>query len=76
MIWAGIAATALAQVMFTYLPVFQRLFHTASVPANVWWRVTVVGFAAFAIIELVKYFQNRLGSGLPSVTPPKPVVSA
>jgi Ca2+-transporting ATPase len=76
MIWAGIAATALAQVMFTYLPVFQRLFHTASVPANVWWRVTVVGVAAFALIEVVKYFQNRLRSGLPSLTPPKPLVSA
>ncbi|MGH8093239.1 MAG: cation-translocating P-type ATPase [Chthoniobacterales bacterium] len=60
MIWAGIAATAVAQLLFTYVPAFQRLFHTDSVPANVWLRVTAVGVAAFATIELVKYVENGL----------------
>jgi Ca2+-transporting ATPase len=76
MIWAGIAATALAQMAFTYLPIFQRLFHTDSVPANVWLRVTVVGVAAFAVIEIVKYFETRLRSAPLSAAPPKPLAPA
>jgi magnesium-transporting ATPase (P-type) len=71
MIWGGIVATAVAQAIFTYLPAFQRLFHTDSVPANVWLRVVVVGVAAFILIELVKYFEGRLPDGSQSVRPPK-----
>jgi Ca2+-transporting ATPase len=73
MIWAGIAATAVAQAIFTYLPAFQRLFHTDSVPLNVWLRVAVVGLAAFVLIEIVKYFEARLPGGSQPVTPPKPL---
>jgi Ca2+-transporting ATPase len=73
MIWAGIAATAVAQAIFTYLPAFQRLFHTGSVPANVWLRVVVVGVAAFILIEVVKCAEGRLQGGSLPVMPPKPL---
>ena len=75
MIWVGIAATAVAQLLFTYMPIFQQLFHTDSVSANVWLRVVVVGVTAFVIIEIVKYFQSRLSGVSPSPEPPKPLTA-
>lgn len=64
MVWAGIAAMILAQIILTYVPTFHRLFGTASIPAAVWLRVVVVGAAAFVVIEIVKHFENRKPSGL------------
>jgi cation-transporting P-type ATPase F len=59
MVWIGIAATVVVQFIFTYAPIFHRLFYTDSLPAVVWLRVVMVGVAAFVVIEIVKYFENR-----------------
>jgi len=64
MIWAGIAAIVLAQLIFTYSPFFHRLFYTGSLAADVWLRVLAIGVTAFAVIEIVKYFENRIRVGL------------
>lgn len=59
MIWAGIAAIIVVQLIFTYVPIFHRLFYTDSLPADGWLRVVMVGVAGFVAIEIVKYFENR-----------------
>jgi cation-transporting P-type ATPase F len=59
MIWVGIAAIVLAQLIFTYVPIFHRLFYTDFLPPAVWLRVLLVGLASFVVIEIVKYFENR-----------------
>jgi Ca2+-transporting ATPase len=58
-IWAGIAATVLAQLAMTYMPVFHRLFHTAAIPAVEWARVLALGLATFVIIEFVKVVESH-----------------
>ncbi len=59
MVWIGIAAIVLVQLIFTYVPIFHRLFATDSLPAEVWLRVVAVGLASFIVIEIVKHFENR-----------------
>jgi magnesium-transporting ATPase (P-type) len=73
MIWVGIVVTTLVQLLFTYAPVFHRLFNTESIPANVWPRILLVGVVTFIIIEIVKYFENRMRGGSVSATVPTPL---
>jgi cation-transporting ATPase F len=61
MLWIGIGATALAQIVFTYVPIFHQLFHTDDLPAHAWLRIFAVGIASFIIIEVVKGIETTLG---------------
>ncbi len=56
---AGIAATWLAQAAFTYLPVMNRLFHTAPVRAEAWLYIAATGAVTFAAVELEKWLRFR-----------------
>ena len=57
---AGITATWLAQLAFTYLPVMNRLFHTAPVRAEAWLYIVAIGLITFAAVELEKWLRfNR-----------------
>jgi len=57
----GIVAMTLAQLGFTYLPVMNKLFHTAPIPANSWLHIGAVAFVAFAAVELEKLIRLRMG---------------
>jgi cation-transporting ATPase F len=56
---AGIAATWLAQIAFTYLPLLNRLFHTAPVRAEAWVYIVGIGVFTFALVELEKWLRFR-----------------
>ena len=58
---AGIAATWLAQLAFTYLPLLNRLFHTAPVRAEAWLYIVGIGLFTFATVEFEKWI--RFGGG-------------
>jgi len=51
------------QVMFTYLPAMQTLFHTAPLDAPTWGRILLFGLAVFVIVEVekkvVRHWQGR-----------------
>ena len=54
---AGITATWLAQAAFTYLPLLNRLFHTAPVRAEAWLYIVAIGVFTFAVVELEKWLR-------------------
>lgn len=56
---AGIAATWLAQLAFTYLPLLNRLFHTAPVRAEAWLYIVATGLITFGAVELEKWLRFR-----------------
>jgi magnesium-transporting ATPase (P-type) len=58
---AGILAMSLAQLALTYVPVMNKLFHTAPIPAISWLHIGAVAFAAFAAVELEKLIRLRMG---------------
>lgn len=60
---AGIAATWLAQLAFTYLSVFNRLFHTAPVRAEAWLYIVGIGVFTFAVVEVEKRLRIRSPQG-------------
>ena len=54
-VWIGIGVMLGAQALFNYLPLMNRLFHTAPVRAETWLHVTLAGFAIFLVVELEKW---------------------
>ncbi len=61
--WTMIGALAMigAQLLFTYVPVMNRLFHSAPLPAESWLRIVAVAGAVFVLVELEKWL--RYGRG-------------
>lgn len=56
---AGIATTWLAQIAFTYLPLLNRIFHTAPVRAEAWVYIVGVGVFTVAVVEFEKWLRFR-----------------
>jgi|JI10StandDraft_1071094.scaffolds.fasta_scaffold47907_1 cation-transporting ATPase F len=66
-VWIGITAMLAMQMLFTYLPVMNRWFHTAPVRAETWIHVTLVGLAVFLLVEFEKWirFGGKRGHRIP-----------
>ena len=60
---AGSMSMLSAQLLFTYAPVMNRLFHTAPLAVESWLRLAVVAGAAFVAVEFEKWirFGGRRG---------------
>ncbi|HQN64966.1 MAG TPA: HAD-IC family P-type ATPase [Methylophilus sp.] len=62
-VWGTIIIVILAQLAFTYLPLFQRIFDTLSIPLADGLLIVGVGVTLFVIVELEKrlrlYVANR-----------------
>ena len=60
---AGSLAMLGAQLLFTYVPLMNKLFHTAPINAESWLRIVAVAATAFIAVELEKWirFGGRRG---------------
>ena len=60
---AGSLAMLGAQLLFTYLPLMNKLFHSAPINAESWLRIVAVAATAFIAVELEKWirFGGRRG---------------
>jgi magnesium-transporting ATPase (P-type) len=56
----GIAAMLGAQILFTYAPFMNRLFHTAPLRAGLWLHILAVGLVAFAAVGVEKWIRARV----------------
>jgi magnesium-transporting ATPase (P-type) len=60
----GAAGMIGAQLLFTYAPFMQHLFHTAPLDEGAWLRIAGVTLVSFAVIELEKWIRfGRHGNG-------------
>ncbi|MCX8108212.1 MAG: cation-transporting P-type ATPase [Verrucomicrobiae bacterium] len=55
----GVALMMAAQMLFTYAPVMNKLFHSAPIGTGAWLRIVGVGAAVFAAVELKKWLDLR-----------------
>ncbi|MBK8814493.1 MAG: cation-transporting P-type ATPase [Methylococcaceae bacterium] len=55
LIWIAVAVLLIAQSALTYWPVMQALFDTASLDAQTWVIITLVGFSLFVLVEIEKF---------------------
>jgi magnesium-transporting ATPase (P-type) len=58
-ILGGIAAMIAAQLLFTYAPVMNRLFHTAPISGLAWLHILAVAVAAYAVVGVEKWIRRR-----------------
>jgi len=60
--WAWVTASLLIimQLGFTYLPVAQRIFGTAALPADYWVMIVAFAIAVFILVELEKLVTRSL----------------
>lgn len=58
-IFPGIAAMLGAQLLLTYVPAMNRLFHTTPIAAGAWARIAMVALLAFMVVELEKWVRWR-----------------
>jgi hypothetical protein len=49
----------IAQLLFTYAPAMNRLFHTAPISGATWFRILAVAAAAFFLVEVEKAIRRR-----------------
>jgi hypothetical protein len=63
--WAvgGAAAMVAAQLLFTYAPIMNKLFHTAPISGGSWLRIVAVAATALAAVELEKWIRFGRGRG-------------
>ena len=63
-IWGGIAAMIAAQLLFTYTPLMNQLFHTAPIAPMEWVHILAVGLSIYLVVDLEKRFrQHREAAG-------------
>jgi magnesium-transporting ATPase (P-type) len=51
----GVAAMLMAQLLFTYTPFMNKLFHSAPISGLAWLKIIGVGLIVFAAVELKKW---------------------
>jgi Ca2+-transporting ATPase len=57
---AGCAAMVASQLLLTYVPVMNRLFHTAPISGAAWLRVSGVAVAVYLVVGFEKWVRFRL----------------
>lgn len=58
-IWGGIAAMTAAQLLFTYAPLMNRMFHTAPIGLMDWVHILAVGLVIYLVIGAEKRLRRR-----------------
>lgn len=53
-VFGGVAVMLLVQMIYTYLPVMNRLFHSAPIDLGAWVRIVAAGLLAYLIVESEK----------------------
>jgi magnesium-transporting ATPase (P-type) len=51
----AIAVVIGLQLLFTYAPFAQKLFHTAALGADAWLRIVVIALSIYIIVEVEKW---------------------
>jgi magnesium-transporting ATPase (P-type) len=58
-IWGGVAAMTVAQLLFTYAPLMNRMFHTAPIGLMDWGHILAVGVVIYVVIGAEKTLRQR-----------------
>ena len=66
-VFAGAFAMLAAQLVFTYAPVMNRLFHSAPLDGASWLRIGGVALAVVTVVEVEKWLRFGRGRGAHAV---------
>ncbi len=68
-VWLGAAGMLAAQLAMTYVPLMNRLFHTAPIDLAWWGIMTAIGLFVFMLTELKKAWTGVTAAGAHQLTP-------
>lgn len=57
---AGVLAMVGLQLLLTYVPVMNRLFHTAPIDGLAWVPILATGLSVYAVVGIEKWIRRRL----------------
>jgi magnesium-transporting ATPase (P-type) len=72
-LWPGILTTLLVQVIFSYLPVMNWLFHSAPLGRDEWALTLAAGLVIYVIVGFEKFIARRRGRGNGQAVVPPPM---
>ncbi len=58
-IGVGVATMVVLQLAFTYVPIMNRIFHSAPIGWDAWWRILLTALAAYALVGIEKWLRRR-----------------
>jgi len=58
-IWRGVAAMAGLQLLLTYTPVMNRLFHTVPIDGLAWALIGAIGLSVYTVVEIETWIRQR-----------------
>lgn len=67
--WLGASAMIVAQLLFTYWPVMNRLFHTVPLDQGAWLRIVLVALLSCVVVEFAKWIRHGRRAGKMGVLP-------
>lgn len=56
----AVATIIVLQMLFTYLPLLQKVFGTEAIPPGDWLRIIAFTFSVFVVVEIEKFIVRRL----------------
>jgi len=59
-VWGGVTIMVILQLLYTYLPAMNRLFHSAPISIEAWGRILAVALIAFFVVGFEKWLRQRL----------------
>ncbi|MCM2372857.1 HAD-IC family P-type ATPase [Rhodopirellula sp. ICT_H3.1] len=54
----GVVSMLMLQLAFTYLPIMNRIFHSAPLGWDSWWRILLTGLATYMIVGFEKWVRR------------------
>lgn len=58
-VWCGVGMMLLLQLIFTYLPTMNWMFHSAPITLYAWIRILAVSATVFSVVEVEKWLWRR-----------------
>jgi magnesium-transporting ATPase (P-type) len=58
-LFGGVAIMVLLQLMFTYLPAMNLMFHSAPISFEAWGRILAVSVSAYFVVGVEKWLRRR-----------------
>ncbi|QDV85176.1 cation-transporting P-type ATPase [Planctomycetes bacterium TBK1r] len=55
----GVVSMVVLQLAYAYLPIMNRIFHSAPLGWDAWWRILLTGFATYIIVGFEKWVRRK-----------------
>ena len=62
-IWVGVASMVGLQLLFTYAPFMNRMFHSVPIGLDAWWLILLTACVAYGVVGIEKWTRRRWAAG-------------